>query len=510
MVSGDSAEIGPQGGELTGSLEGSFAGFSLKIPAGALKQTVRVAFAGVADDTPLPDTAERVGPQITLQPAGTQLALPAELTVPLDPEMLESYDGTPAACKVWARKGDAWERVEALRHGLGSVTVPISTFATAAAGVNFLPTGACKGCTPAAVAETEPACDALSAAYCLVKLPRPENMTYLDEFASLTVIGSKAYWAALVDGKPTVLRFDLQNPVGSAFVYPSYAGASNGPISTRGRVAVVSENEVWASLAGYGNLRFRAGVPPEAYDVPPTAQPAGVSTDGSGSILRFTRQSVGSNKIDVRIGEGLSTQSKFLFNYAQVIPGSNPLEVNPPENIVAVGNASSFRLRSLHRGIGRGFEGGDPVALSLGFWGVQFHMPGSTLGTVLDNDTKTFGAAIFGAAAIQVSGAGTQFTRFDGANNPGPTGGFPVAVRDITQQPGGNGDFLAIASGRQELYVVTATNALTVTGLAIDGTSPSNLSPFRIVPTFLAGNPLLLVTRGPITKKGEFYLLRSR
>ncbi|NOU31439.1 MAG: hypothetical protein HOO96_26370 [Polyangiaceae bacterium] len=506
VVTGDSAEIGPKGGELKGALEGSFAGFSIKIPAGALKDTVKVSFVGISDDTPLPDTAERVGPQIAIQPAGTQLAMPAELTVPLDPERLESYDGTPETCKVWARKGDGWERVEALRHGLGSVTVPIRTFATAAAGVTFVPTAACKGCTPAPVADSGPACDALSATYCIVKLPRPENMTFLDEFASLTVAGTKVYWAAVVDGNPTVLRYDLQNPVGSAFVYPSWAGAASGPTSTRGRVAVVSENEVWASFAGYGNLRFRAGAPAEAYDVPPTVQPAGVSTDGVGRLLRFSRQSVGSNKIDVRIADGLSTETKFLFNYAAVIPGSNPLEANPPENIVAAGNASTFRLRSLHRGIGRGFEGGDPVALSLGFWGVQFHMPGSTLGTILDNDTKTFGPAIFGNAAVQVSGAGTQYTRFDDQNNPTTTGGFPVAVRDIAQR----GDLFAIASGRPEFYVVNAGNALTVTGLAIDGVSPANLSPWRLAPTFLAGNPLLLVTRGPVIKKGEFYLIRAK
>jgi hypothetical protein len=356
------------------------------------------------------------------------------------------------------------------------------------------------------VADTEPACDALSATYCIVKVPRPENMTFLDEFASLTVVGSKVYWAALVDGNPTVLRYDLLNPVGSAFVYPSYAGAASGPTSTRGRVAVANENEVWASFAGYGNLRFRASAPAEAYDVPPTVQPAGVSTDGVGGIVRFARQSVGSNKIDVRILQGLSTESKFLFNYAAVIPGSNPLEANPPENIVAAGNARAFRLRSLHRGIGRGFEGGDPVALSLGFWGVQFHMPGSTLGTVLDNDTKTFGPAIFGDAAVQVSGAGTQYTRFDAENNPSTTGGFPVAVRDIAQR----GDLFAIASGRQEFYVVNAGNALTATALAIDGIAPANLSPWRIVPTFLTGNPLLLVTRGPLAKKGEFYLIKVK
>lgn len=45
-----------------------YAGVSLRFPAGALSQRVRVSFQGVLDDTPLPDTAERVGPAVKILP----------------------------------------------------------------------------------------------------------------------------------------------------------------------------------------------------------------------------------------------------------------------------------------------------------------------------------------------------------------------------------------------------------------------------------------------------------
>lgn len=518
IVEGTSAEIGPAGGELTAPADGAFAGFSIKIPAGALGETVTISFEGVVDDTALPETAERVGPQISIEPAGTVLSKPAELTVPLDPEMLAAYEGTPDTCKVWARSGEAWERIEAVDHGAYSVTVPLSELTTAAAGVNFTAPGkTCKTCPPAAPAPDEDACESISQTWCLVKLPRPSNMTFLDDFASLRVVGRKVYWAARVDGEPTVLRYDLDEP-GDAFVYPSYPGAANGTIATRGKVAVKNEGEVWASFAGYGNLRFRPNSETQAYDRPPTRQPAGVMATAQ-EVTRFARESAGTNTIDVRIWNDTSSSSKFLFNYAKIQPeASNLVFANPPENIVAQGTRARFFFRSIHRGTGFGSDPGAVVSGS-GFWGANFEAPGSTLGTVLDNDLKTFGPAGFagppatgplGGLSAQVDEAGTSIRSSFGAFSDTDVLSAPATIRDLAFRAGAGGTttLMAIATGREEVYEFTGGDGLTTIALPEEEVG---MMPWRI--ERIEGGEeesMLIVVRGPLTAKGQFYLLKKK
>ncbi len=513
FVEGTTAEIGPAGGELVAPLDGSFAGFVIKIPPGALEETVTIAFAGAFDETPLPETAERVGPQITIEPAGTVLAKPAELTLPLDPEMLANYEGTPETCKVWARDEDAWERIDAIRHGLGSVTIPLSTLTTAAAGVNFAVTKTCNNCPTIAPVADEPACASVSQEYCVVKLPRPSPMSFLDEFASLRVVGRKVYWAGRLDGDPTVYRYDLDDP-GPSFVYPAYTGEAVGANATRGRVAVKSETEVWASFSAYGNLRFRTGSDAQAYDRPPTRQPAGVMATST-EVTRFARQSTaGSNNVDVRLFNGTSDTNKFLFNYAKVIPGSEPLEANPPESLVAQGNPLNFFFRSIHRGKGHGFDPG-PQTAGFGFWGANFEAPGSSLGTVLDNDTVTFGAAGFvgpinSQLSAQVSGSGTKIRTNNGVWHGSVVMTPPAPIRDLTYRSTANGatDIIAIASGREQIYVFTAGGGLTTLALPADEVG---MVPWR-VERIEGGEEeaVLIVTRGPLTEKGQFYLLKKK
>src|SRR5688572_29636544 len=75
-----SAEIGPEGGTLAPDETTGFAGFTLEIPPGALAAKTTVTLQGVMDLVPLPEFAERVGPQVKILPEGTVLAKPARLT----------------------------------------------------------------------------------------------------------------------------------------------------------------------------------------------------------------------------------------------------------------------------------------------------------------------------------------------------------------------------------------------------------------------------------------------
>src|SRR5215831_7434431 len=58
------ATIGPQGGEIVGTKGSALEGVKLTIPAGALASDTQIEIKLSVDDTPLPGTAVRCGPQV--------------------------------------------------------------------------------------------------------------------------------------------------------------------------------------------------------------------------------------------------------------------------------------------------------------------------------------------------------------------------------------------------------------------------------------------------------------
>lgn len=510
-----SKEIGPEGGELIAPEDGGFAGFELRIPPGALTQKVTVSFAGVFDETPLPNTAERVGPQIRIEPAGTVLAKPAELTFPLNPMMLAHYDGKPETCKVWARSGDSWNRIDALSHTDFSVTVPISTFGVAAAGVNFVvPTKSCAACVPVPVA-TPVQCDALdgSVEYCIQDLPQPEITSGLDEFSTLTVEGRKVYWLAMVNGKPTLLRYDIDNP-GPVFQYAPFNGPSVGAIEARGRVAV-DGSDAWVGVGGFGNLHFRATADTEAFETGGFRQPCGVA-DVPG-FPRFYSVSSGTDTADVHIVNG--RDDSVLHKVRKTKTSLDGTRTVLPTDVIVgsdVGGrtADKFPLHSLHRGIGLAFRP-DAVALAAGFWGVTYkdsptrgnELPPSTGGRFL-TQVVAFDGLVHAEGLIPA-----RVNRYD-VSAPGEFTSrgesllLPVApLRDIAYRSAN--ELFAISSGRLELYVVSDAGGIKTVALPDD----AQLTPWRIAHVTRADSnqrDILLVSRGPLVKKGRFSLIRKR
>lgn len=519
-----SAEIGPEGGEIIAPEGGDFGGFALKIPAGALKQKVTISFTGVFDETPLPDTAERVGPQIRIEPAGTVLAVPAELTLPLDPTMLRHYEGKPESCKVWVRSGPAWSKVEALRHTLLTVTIPITTFETAAAGVNFVAKKTCTGCVPIPTAPTEPACEALpsSVEYCILDLPQPEITKGLDEFSTLTVVGRKVYWVAIIDSKPTVVVYDLDNP-GPVTQFPAYNGPAEGSITARGRVAVLSPTDsvVWAGVGGFGNIRFTMGRDAEVFDRPtPGSQPCGVAAVPG--FPRFYRTNVGgtNERFDVRmIGPD---GDKFVYNARRYFEVGSTITVAPAESVsgnsVGVASADRFPISSTQRGLGLTFKP-DPITLGAGFWGVRFP---SIIGGPADvgRDLPPLYITPIGDGPVAMTtfgyaqGSDSQFIRRWAADGSDigqlrETNRMPndISVRSLDFRNGG--ELFAVSSGRRELYIFSGNNGLKTVALPDEG----ELSPWRIasVPRKTGTErDMLLVSRGPLVKKGRFSLIRRK
>jgi hypothetical protein len=519
---GIEADIGPEGGQLVGGPDSGFEGFVLTIPEGALSSTVHVRFVGVVDNTSLPETAERVGPQIAFEPANTVLAKPAELTLPLDPGALGTLEGTPADCKAWGRTADGWEKIDAIRHGASTVTVPISVLTTIAAGINLqLPPPPCKTC-----ASLGDPCTAESEGFCLTPLARPDPHSYLSDFASLTVAGRKVYWAGTEDGdgsKPTVYRYDLDNP-GPTVAYNAYGGSCNsGTRVSRGRVAVVSQSEVWAGVQGCGNLRFRSNQTTQAFDAPPNAQPVGVVVQSGGTPQRFFRK-VNGNDVEVKRASGTGTETKFVYKYDVHLPNTNRTELNPSDDLVGVASDNTFAsVVSFHRGPGATFEP-NPAVTAAGFWGVDFYVNPRN-GVDRDSDTKTYGAGatmfttlvsggiwVAGARSegnpVQLLGIGLSVD-IDGVYSQETTS-FPGTVRDIAALD--HKTLIAVSYIRREVYILDMetrtieTLALPTTCAATDPNSC--FYPWRI--RTIDENQALIVMRGPLTQKGQFYLLERQ
>ncbi len=513
-----SKEIGPEGGELIAPDDSGFAGFELRIPPGALTQKVTVSFAGVFDETPLPDTAERVGPQIRIEPAGTVLTKPAELTLPVTPRMLSIYDGKPETCKVWARNGAGWGRLEALSHTDFSVTVPINAFGVAAAGVNFaVPTRTCAGCAPLPAA-TPAQCDALpdSVEYCIQDLPQPEITAGVDEFSTLTVEGRKVYWLAMVNGKPTVLRYDIDNP-GPVFQYPAYNGPSFGALEARGRVAVVSgSSDAWVGVGGFGNLHFREGADTEAFETGSLKQPCGVV--GVPGFPRFYSVSSGTDSVNVRTVNG-GNDVVLHRGRKTLIDSAGRRVVLPTDAITGsdIGGrtADKFPIFSSQRGIGLAFRP-DAVTLGTGFWGVTYtNLP--TLGSQLP-DGQGFISSFFREVAVfdglvHASAFATTLDRYD-VSAPGEFARrangrvtLPRPARDLAYRSAN--ELFVISAGQLEFYVFSDAGGIKTVALPDD----VQLTPWRIAHVKRAASnerDILLVSRGPLTKKGRFSLIRKR
>src|SRR6266536_5034363 len=89
---GQSATIGPQRREIVGAKGSALEGVKLTIPAGALASDTRVEIRPSAEEASLPSSAVRTGPQFAIGPAGTQLAMPARVTLPFDEEVVTAND----------------------------------------------------------------------------------------------------------------------------------------------------------------------------------------------------------------------------------------------------------------------------------------------------------------------------------------------------------------------------------------------------------------------------------
>lgn len=285
--------IGPEGGELVGTAENRFPGVKLVIPPGALAKTETISFEGAIDETELPPGAERVGPQVRVLPEGLTLAVPARLTLPMDRELRDAFEDPPEDCKVWARDGAAWTRLEPVATTADSVTVETTSFTTAAAGVRFLIR------TPVACADATCSIPRVDAGpctsplgYCLTSVPDPPDPIQSLATSSLHVArygaATNLYYLELKSGLVTAIRYDLESHVATRFV--PHRPAVSGLIRY-GRAQPSEDDSIWAMIGGYGFVKFPRLGSSKAFDT--NLEPEALIVHprvpfGEESVMRFS------------------------------------------------------------------------------------------------------------------------------------------------------------------------------------------------------------------------------
>ncbi len=290
-----SATIGATGGTLEGEVGGPFEGFRMVIPPGAVLEDTEFSVTGVVDPTPLAPDAERVGPQFALGPDGLDLLLPASVTVPFDPSLRSSWQNEDEECRVWLRDGDGWFNEAQTASTSDGVTVPVSTLTTLAAGVSLVqiptncallgtcptPTGA-SGCLD-------------GSSYCLTRLSPPKVAAY--EYTAVSVHDGNAYFVTSPGQNSfAVAEYDLFSTTGATRVTTPLTAVPTRSVSARGRITPdPASNDLWVSLQGYGNVRFRFGSVPARFDTATDLSPTGIA-DASGTFLRYVIANTGSGR----------------------------------------------------------------------------------------------------------------------------------------------------------------------------------------------------------------------
>jgi hypothetical protein len=286
------ATIGPDGGTLDGGEDGPLAFFKLVIPAGALDEATEIVVRATVDPTPLAVTAERIGPHYAIEPAGLVLSAPAELTVAFDPALREQWDTPDDECRVWFRDGEGWSRAEPTGATPQSVTVALPKLTTVAAGVSFVSrVPACELTGSCAPTTGDQGCLA-GETFCLTRLVPPSKVPF--EYSSVTTANGFAYFlTSPAINQFAIAKYDLLSTNGATTSTVALTATPTTTVSSRGRIAIDSAGDLWLSLTGYGNVRFRAAAAAARFDTSSTVVPAGVVFAPSTSELyRFVISTV--------------------------------------------------------------------------------------------------------------------------------------------------------------------------------------------------------------------------
>lgn len=246
-----SATIGTEGGELVGEPNTQLEGVRLVVPPGALSEPTLLSIQGTIDSTPLPPTAEGIGPQFAILPDGIEFAAPVLLTVPFDPVLRGGWDTPDEECRVWYREADGWARADAVEATPQGVTVelPHTTVAGAGTFANIRPVGCVFNC---ATATPGPTC-LDGDRFCLSRLG---TQTVASSFSTYSFARGVVYWIfAPSSGSIAIAGFDVINRRAVAST-----GAANAMSGTpTGEITPDDSGALWLGFRHRANVRFEVG-----------------------------------------------------------------------------------------------------------------------------------------------------------------------------------------------------------------------------------------------------------
>lgn len=497
-------EIGPAGGEVVGDPDGPFAGFRLTIPPGALSSTVKVRLEAVVDPTELPASAERIGPQITIQPEGTTLAVPASLTVPFDYELRAAFSAPAGECKVWQRDGAGWTKLLQTASTKDSVTVPISRFATAAAGVNIAGlTLSCvktNTCPPAPPPETPLAqpCSS-STGICLNRLPG----TFPAPLGNPThMAGSGPSFVYVHSPGPNRFTVVSYSPIDQQLrTFTELVRTPTSPVSVTGRLSFNGVRVV-VGLKGIGNVAFEANGPPTVFDAD-----NGVLIPRGGAYgppaLRFRTRPNPTNVEPKLIVEAIddSNRARELFRATST---DSLLFLSRP--LTATGGA--FALRSRFRGTAMftNVAGGTPSDGSLAEtpdFGA-FATAGGTFGSDQSrSDVVTAFAAYEPVSGVQWRHSFTAAGNFQTST---VVTGRPISAMEFAN----DGNVYAVHTETAEILRIERAGG--VAAFPLTTAAPGTPEYDRMIPRTIVYVPgtdiFVVVTRGLTSGSPEFYAVR--
>ena len=131
------SRMGPEGGEIVGEEGSAFEGVTIVVPPGALEDETVISLRAVDQgEKPLPKAALPCGPMFALEPADLELALPIQVTLPFDPEIVKGELRFEDEVKVWVATDDGWGRELPFETTSGQVSIELGALTTVAAGIN--------------------------------------------------------------------------------------------------------------------------------------------------------------------------------------------------------------------------------------------------------------------------------------------------------------------------------------------------------------------------------------
>lgn len=290
-----SAVIGSEGGTLDGSGTPGFEQVRVVIPAGALATSATIVVRPVAEATPLPELGDACGQGYQIDGGGAELAMPIQVTLPADPQIVSAHGQMHGDVKVWALDGTEWETVDPTGTTDGTVSFDLARFTTAVAGVRAMVIATCVGSGTCAMTSTSSGSSCPGPAFCVQDLSTGPGTTAAS--TRIVVQGNAIYYPVRpATNQVAVVRLSNGNPS---------MATTSAPFTTTSSIAenlAAIMGEAWLGVRT-ANVRFTFdGAAPQAFDTDTIGRGAIAIADGT--LVRISHGGFAARFADTTMFDG--------------------------------------------------------------------------------------------------------------------------------------------------------------------------------------------------------------